>query len=111
MIGRSISTSARATTGLADLMGVVRPDVKKSLADLGVTSGEALKAEPFLRDLLVRLPCDFKMLSNLGSYGSWLQIYFCRIRLLLPGPGNSQYYFTAINVMGDTTTAGGRCAT
>ena len=87
------------------------PDIKQALTGLGVTSGEALKSEPFLRDLLSRLPGDFKMLSNLGSYGSWLQIYFCRIRLLLPGPGNSQYYFTAINVMGDTTTAGGRCAT
>ncbi len=110
VIGRAISESAKATTGLADLMSTVRPDMKKALTGLGKTSEEALKAEPFIRDLLGRLPGDFHMLSNLGSYGSWLQIYFCRIRLLLPGPGNTQYYFTAIDVMGDKTQAGGRCA-
>ncbi|GAA4664525.1 MCE family protein [Gordonia humi] len=110
VIGRSITQSASATTGLADLMGVIRPDTKKALTDLGTTSANALKSEDFIRDLLGRLPGDFKRLSNLGSYGSWLQIYFCRIRLLLPGPGKTQYYFTAIDAMGDKTQAGGRCA-
>ncbi|MCF8605629.1 MCE family protein [Gordonia sp. HY442] len=110
VIGRAISESASATTDLADLMGTIRPDTKKAISALGTTSGNALKAEPFIRDLLTRLPGDFKKLSNLGSYGSWLQIYFCRIRLLLPGPGNTQYYYTAIDAMGDKTTAGGRCA-
>ncbi|MCF8569993.1 MCE family protein [Gordonia sp. HY002] len=110
VIGRAISESESATTDLADLMGAIRPDTKKAITALGTTSGNALKAEPFIRDLLTRLPGDFKKLSNLGSYGSWLQIYFCRIRLLLPGPGNTQYYYTAIDAMGDQTTAGGRCA-
>ncbi|WOC11773.1 MCE family protein [Gordonia sp. MP11Mi] len=109
VIGRAIDESASATTGLADLMGAIRPDTKKALSALGTTSGNALKAEPFIRGLLSRLPGDFKKLSNLGSYGSWLQIYFCRIRLLLPGPGNSQYYFTAIDAMGDKSQ-GGRCS-
>lgn len=110
VIGRAIDESASATTGLADLMGDIRPDTEKAISAIGTTSGNALKAEPFIRDLLSRLPGDFKMLSNLGSYGSWLQIYFCRIRLLMPGPGNTQYYFTAIDAMGDQTTAGGRCS-
>ncbi|WP_132992287.1 MCE family protein [Gordonia zhaorongruii] len=110
VIGRSISQTADATTGLASLMKTVRPDTKRAITALGQTSEEALKAEPFIRDLLGKLPGDFKKLSNLGSYGSWLQIYFCRIRLLLPGPGNTSYYYTAIDSMGDTTTAGGRCA-
>ncbi|MCF8611924.1 MCE family protein [Gordonia sp. HY285] len=109
VIGRAIDESASATTGLADLMGAIRPDTKKALSALGTTSGNAMKAEPFIRDLLSRLPGDFKKLSNLGSYGSWLQIYFCRIRLLMPGPGNTQYYFTAIDAMGDKSQ-GGRCS-
>lgn len=110
VIGESISQTGRATTGLASLMNVIEPDVTKTVTALGKTSEEALKSEDFIRDLLGRLPGDFKMLSNLGSYGAWLQIYFCRIRLLVPGPGNTQYYFTAIDVMGDKTKAGGRCA-
>lgn len=111
VIGNFISESAEATTGLASLLGATRPDIKGALSGLGETSAQALKAEPFLRKLLSELPGDFKVLSNLGSYGAWLQIYFCRIRLILPGPGDSQYYFTAIDAMGDKTSAGGRCAT
>ncbi|MGB3698977.1 MAG: MCE family protein [Gordonia sp. (in: high G+C Gram-positive bacteria)] len=110
VIGESITQAGKATTGLASLMNTTRPDLKETITALGRTSGEALKSEAFIRDLLGRLPGDFKMLSNLGSYGAWLQIYFCRIRLLLPGPGNTQYYFTAIDAMGDKTSAGGRCA-
>ncbi len=110
VIGEFISQAAGATTGMAGLLNVTRPDIKQTVTALGQTSEQALEAEPFIRDLLGKLPGDFKTLSNLGSYGAWLQIYFCRIRLLLPGPGNSQYYFTAIDAMGDKTKAGGRCA-
>ena len=110
IIGESITQSAGATTRLADLLDATRPDIKETLTALGQTSDTALESEDFLRTLLGNLPGDFKTLSNLGSYGAWLQIYFCRIRLILPGPGESQYYFTAIDVMGDTTKAGGRCS-
>ncbi|MFT3660134.1 MAG: MCE family protein [Gordonia sp. (in: high G+C Gram-positive bacteria)] len=109
VIGRFLTHTAKATDSLSGLLATTRPDLKGSLAALGKTSGQALEAEPFLRDLLGDLPGDFKTLSNLGSYGAWLQIYFCRIRLQLPGPGDTQYYFTAIDAMGDTTKAGGRC--
>lgn len=110
VIGDFITQSAAASTGMADLLQVTRPDIKGTLASLGQTSEQALEAEPFIRELLGNLPGDFETLSNLGSYGAWLQIYFCRIRLLLPGPGDSQYFFTAIDAMGDKTKAGGRCA-
>lgn len=110
VIGDFIGQAATATTGMAELLNVTRPDIKQTITALGQTSDQALQAEPFIRDLLAHLPGDFKALSNLGSYGAWLQIYFCRIRLLLPGPGNTQYYFTAIDAMGDLTKAGGRCA-
>ncbi|WP_026917451.1 MCE family protein [Gordonia shandongensis] len=110
VLGDAVTEASKATTGLAGLLEKTRPDIKGAVTALGRTSEQALKAEPFIRNLLGRLPGDFKKLSNLGSYGAWLQIYFCRIRLLLPGPGNSQYYFTAIDATGDATTAGGRCS-
>ena len=109
IIGESITQTSEATNSLAGLLSVTRPDLKESIAGLGETAQELLGGEDFLRSLLSRLPGDFKTLSNLGSYGAWLQIYFCRIRLLLPGPGDTQFYFTAIDAMGDKTTAGGRC--
>lgn len=111
VIGQFITRAAGATTGMADLLQDTRPDIKGALTSLGETSDQALQAEPYIREMLGELPGNFKTLSNLGSYGAWLQIYFCRIRLLMPGPGNSQYFFTAIDAMGDKTKAGGRCAT
>ncbi|WP_024332559.1 MCE family protein [Gordonia hirsuta] len=110
VIGRFLTQASETSTSMASLLGATRPDIKGALSSLGTTSEEALKAEPFLRQLLAELPGDFKVLSNLGSYGAWLQLYFCRIRLLLPGPGNTQYFFTAIDAMGDKTKAGGRCS-
>ncbi len=111
VIGNFLSQAADASTDMGDLLAVTRPDIKGSLTSLGQISDNALAAEPFLRNLLAKLPGDFKTLSNLGSYGAWLQIYFCRIRLLLPGPGDTQYFFTAIDAMGDKTKDGGRCST
>lgn len=109
-IGSAITETAQVTNGLADVLAATRPGLHETLTSIGVASGNMLEAEPFLRSLIPRLPNDYLMLSNLGSYGAWLQIYFCRIRLLLSGPGGKQYWFTSNNVMGDTTKAGGRCA-
>ena len=107
---RDSTQTAAVTTGLSGLLGATRPDLKQIVNETGAVSGNLLKSEPYLRQLVGRLPNDFKKLSNLGSYGAWLQIYFCRIRLLLSGPDGKQYFFTSNDVMGDTTKAGGRCA-
>ncbi|MFW0785908.1 MCE family protein [Gordonia sp. CPCC 206044] len=109
-IGNALTETSKTTTGLADLLQTTRPDMKQMVANTGSASQELLNAEPYLRSLLPRLPTDYKKLSNLGSYGSWLQIYFCRIRLLLTGPGGKEYFFTSNDVLGDTTKAGGRCS-
>ncbi len=109
-IGASLTEMSQTTNGLAGLLSTTRPDLEQMVASTGDASGELLKAEPFLRSLVQRLPGDLKKLSNLGSYGGWLQIYFCRIRLIVSGPGNQQYFFTSNDVMGDKTAAGGRCA-
>ncbi|MEE4025217.1 MCE family protein [Gordonia sp. PKS22-38] len=110
VIGNSLTQTSKVTNGLADLLQTTRPDLQQMVANTGTASQELLNAEPYLRSLIPRLPNDYKKLSNLGSYGAWLQIYFCRIRLLLTGPGGKQYFFTSNDVMGDTTKAGGRCA-
>ncbi len=109
-IGNALTQTAQVTTGLADLLQTTRPDLQQMIANTGQTSDALLAAEPYLRSLLPRLPTDYKMLADLGSYGAWLQIYFCRIRLLVTGPAGKQYFFTSNDVMGDTTKAGGRCA-
>jgi phospholipid/cholesterol/gamma-HCH transport system substrate-binding protein len=110
VIGDALTQTSRLTNGMADLLSTTRPDLQKVVHNTGRVSEEVLKAEPYLRDVLTRLPEDYKKLSNLGSYGAWLQIYFCRIRLLIGGPGDTQIYFTAIDMLGDRTQAHGRCA-
>ncbi|MET9199944.1 MCE family protein [Gordonia sp. NPDC003585] len=109
-IGAAITQTSQVTTGLASLLGSTRADLTRTIAATGKTSDELLVAEPYIRQLISRLPDDYKKLSNLGSYGAWLQIYFCRIRILLGGPGGQQVYFTSNDVMGNKTRAGGRCA-
>ncbi|MEE3853181.1 MCE family protein [Gordonia sp. LSe1-13] len=110
VIGNSLTQTSKVTNGLADLLQTTRPDLQQMVTNTGTAAQELLNAEPYLRSLIPRLPNDYKKLSNLGSYGAWLQIYFCRIRLLLTGPGGKQYFFTSNDVTGDTTKAGGRCA-
>ncbi|MDL9936497.1 MCE family protein [Gordonia sp. ABSL1-1] len=110
-IGNALTQTAKVTNGLSDLLSATRPDLKRTIAATGTTSEELLKAEPFIRQLISRLPEDYLTLSNLGSYGAWLQIYFCRIRLLFSGPNGTQVFFTAADLMGNKSKAGGRCAT
>lgn len=109
-IGSAITQTSRVTNGLADLLSTTRSDLKQTISATGTTSQNLINAEPYIRQLISRLPNDYLKLSNLGSYGGWLQLYFCRIRLLLPGPGGQQVFFTSNDVMGKTTRAGGRCA-
>lgn len=110
VIGNALTQTSQLTNGLADLLSTTRPDLREIVGNTGQLSENVLKAEPFLRSVLTRLPEDYKKLSNLGSYGAWLQIYFCRIRLLIGGPGKTQVFYTAIDVTGDKTTAQGRCS-
>ena len=108
-IGNALTQTSRVTNGLSDLLSTTRPTLQSMVTNTGRVSEELLAAEPFIRNLISRLPEDYKILSNLGSYGAWLQIYFCRLRILLPAPGGQTILYTSNNVMGDTTRAGGRC--
>lgn len=108
-IGQSLSSTSAVTNSLADLLTDTRPQLKSLVTNTGLLADEMNKGEGYVRQLLPRLPNDFKMLSNLGSYGAWLQIWLCRQRILLTGPGNTQIVITTLNDMGNTTRAGGRC--
>lgn len=108
-IGNAVTQTSQLTNNLADLLVTTRPDLQSTVTALGQTSDEILKAEPYVRTVLQRLPKDYKMLSNLGSYGAWLQLWLCRVRLLFTGPGDQQIFFTPIDVTSQTTNPGGRC--
>lgn len=108
-IGNALTQTSQLTNNLADLLVTTRPDIKSTAENLGKTSGEVLKAEPYVRDVIKRLPQNYKILSNVGSYGAWLQLWLCRIRLMFNGPGDQRIWFTAVDVSSQSTNPGGRC--
>ncbi|GAB09721.1 Mce family protein [Gordonia araii NBRC 100433] len=108
-IGASLSSTASVANNMARLLGDTRPDLQGTLRNLGRTSEEILRGEAYIRPLLSRLPGDFKKLSNLGSYGAWLQIWICRQRLIFGAPGTPQLVIPTIDMLGNTQKAGGRC--
>lgn len=108
-IGRSLEETSKVTNNLADLLVTTRSDIKTTVGNLGKTSEEILKAEPYVRSLIQRLPEDYKTLSNLGSYGAWLQLWLCRIRIRLDGPGDSIIWYNAVDVTEESSNPGSRC--
>ncbi len=108
-IGSSLTSTAAVATDLARLLGDTRPGLQNMLRNLGRTSEEVIRGESYVRPLLSRLPGDFKKLSNLGSYGAWLQIWICRQRLIFGAPGTPQLIIPTIDALGGTQKAGGRC--
>ena len=109
IIGNALTSTAWVTTRLATLLGETRPGIKNTVTNLGRTAEEIMRGEVYVRGLLTRLPLRFKQLSNLGSYGAWLQIWICRQRLIFGAPGTPQMILPSIDVLGDSQKAGGRC--
>ncbi|GED99053.1 MCE family protein [Gordonia crocea] len=109
IIGSSLTSTASVATNMARLLGDTRPGLQNLVRNLGRTTEEILRGESYIRPLLSRLPGDFKKLSNLGSYGAWLQIWICRQRLIFGAPGTPQLVIPTIDMLGNTQKAGGRC--
>ncbi|QKT08460.1 MCE family protein [Gordonia sp. X0973] len=109
VIGSSLTSTAAVATDMARLLGDTRPGLHSMIDNMGKTSEQLLRGESYIRPLLSRLPGDFKKLSNLGSYGAWLQIWICRQRLIFGAPGTPQLIIPTIDALGGTQKAGGRC--
>ncbi|MFT3901105.1 MAG: MCE family protein [Gordonia sp. (in: high G+C Gram-positive bacteria)] len=108
-IGSSLTSTAAVATDMAKLLGDTRPGLQNTFKNLDGVSEALLRDEAYVRGLLGRLPSDFKKLSNLGSYGAWLQIWICRQRLIFGAPGTPQLVMPTIDATGNTQMAGGRC--
>lgn len=108
-IGQSLSSTSALTNNLASLLTDTRPQLKQLVTDTGALATEMNRGEGYVRQVLPRLPNDFKTLSNLGSYGAWLQIWLCRQRIIMTGPGNTQILFTSLDTTRNSRP-GNRCA-
>ncbi|MCP2176711.1 MCE family protein [Williamsia maris] len=110
-IGAAVTNTSQLTNDLAGLLDTTRPDLKNIVTRTGQVSDQVLGDEPFLRGLLQRFPGDFKALSNLGSYGAWLQIWLCRVDIYFTGPDHKEIVYRSLDDTGNNVNPGGRCAT
>lgn len=111
-IGNAITNASQVTNDLSGLLVDIRPDLQSTITKTGQLSQNLLDAKPFLNSLIPRLPTDFEALSNVGSYGSWLQVYICKVNIYFSAPGSPEVLWTAVNDNEPSSQAdGGRCRT
>lgn len=109
VIGEAVTNTSEVTVDLNDVLSQNRSDLKSMITATGEVSSEVLKGEDYVRGLLSRLPGDFKALSNLGSYGAWLQIWLCKVNIIFNGPDGKEIVWNNIDTTGAKTNPGGRC--
>ena len=109
-LGSALQSTSQVTTRLSDVLETNRPALRDLVPEVHQLSDNLLRSEGRLDATFKLLPDAFHRLSNLGSYGSWLQIWLCQVKILFTGPNNQTVYWTAL----DSTTnknqnPGGRC--
>lgn len=109
-IGSSLQSTSELTTRLSDVLETNRPALRDLVPEVHQLSDNLLRSPGQLDTTFKQFPDAFRRLSNLGSYGSWLQIWLCQVKILFTGPDNQTVYWTAL----DSTTSkrqnpGGRC--
>ena len=92
---------------MADSAGTFWPDLQKVVHNTGRVSEEASGPNRSCGTCCRGCPGTTKFLANLGSYGAWLQICFCRIGCSSAARATRKVFFTAIDVTGDKTQAQG----
>lgn len=71
----SIDKLARTTAGF---LKDVRPDVRKSIHDLGPAARTLNNNSPYIERFLKNSPGDLYKLGRTVSYGSWMNFFWCR---------------------------------
>ena len=109
-IGSSLQSTSELTTRLSDVLETNRPALRDLVPEVHQLSDNLLRSPGQLDTTFKQFPDAFRRLSNLGSYGSWLQIWLCKVTIMFTGPNNQTIYWTAL----DSTTSknqnpGGRC--
>lgn len=100
-VSRLNDSSANMTTLLAD----VRPSLREDIAQIDRVATLINDDEPYVENVINRLPSDFEKMGRLGVYGSFFQFYLCGVIVEITNPvtGKSMY----LPQLEQTT---GRCA-
>ncbi|GAA1051684.1 MCE family protein [Dietzia natronolimnaea] len=92
-IGESVSRLNDASANMTTLLADVRTPLKEDIAQLDRVATLMNEDEPFVENVINRLPSDFEKMSRLGVYGSFFQFYLCGVivQLTNPATGRSVY--------------------
>ena len=104
-LGESVSRLNDTSRNMTTLLSDVRPPLREDVAQLDKVAQLINDDEPFVENVIDRLPSDFEKMSRLGAYGSFFNFYLCGVLVRVTSPVTGQDVFLP---QYEQTT--GRCA-
>ncbi len=102
-IGSTLDGLSGLSVSVADLLEEGRAPLKNDIAALQTLAGNLSDAEGTLNEFFTMLPTKLDAIGTIGSYGSWLNFYVCKIGGVIPQP---EGYFGDLGVQSNSA----RCA-
>lgn len=102
-IGNSLAGINQLTVTTGNLLTQARPPLKSDIANLGKVAGTLDSAQGQLQTWLNGLPGQLAQMDNVGSYGSWANMFMCSMQAKVSLPGTATYYTPSL------TTNAARC--
>lgn len=85
-IGESIERLNDASANMTTLLSDVRPALREDVAQIDRVATLINEDEPFVENVINRLPSDFEKMGRLGVYGSFFQFYLCGVIVQVTNP-------------------------
>jgi phospholipid/cholesterol/gamma-HCH transport system substrate-binding protein len=102
-IGNSLTGINQLEVTTGNLLTQVRPPLKGSISSLAQVAGTLDNAQGSLQTWLNNLPVQLSQMDNVGSYGSWANMFMCSMQAKVSVPGSATYYTPSL------TTNAARC--
>lgn len=89
-IGESVDRLNDASANMTTLLADVRPALREDVAQIDRVATLINEDEPFVENVMNRLPSDFEKMGRLGIYGSFFQFYLCGVIVQITNPVTGQ---------------------
>ena len=89
-IGESVNRLNDASANMTTLLSDVRPALREDVAQIDRVAQLINEDEPFVENVMNRLPSDFEKMGRLGVYGSFFQFYLCGVIVEITNPASGQ---------------------
>lgn len=104
-LSESLSRLNDSSRSMTTLLADVRPPLREDVAELDRVAQLINEDEPYVENVINRLPGDFEKMSRLGAYGSFFNFYLCGVMVRITSPVTGKDVFLP---QYEQTT--GRCA-